>query len=814
MTKKGTKPKTDSSLVSETLEDELLVKYEVFFPKTPPLLGGAIDDSNDSPSGVAWFGGISESLIDEIEWEPHVDKADRLDYIVAVSSGVLAGLVDVFYVGEFSLDRASEWGNSKIERVVMKVARAEGYTGDDLSDAIKTLEKNHPFAADGNTNDFGGGLQHHFRDFSHHFSIGGLFFSILTQFTGMVVGADNAGRLTVKPVPESHRQFIGKNFQEKLAYGVIGWFFHMVSDMAGSSGATMGGTGVPGPLVSFMKELSALPFFKDSGKGDYGFRQWLTKLFNGTLLSDHDESGKIIKDSARRFDLRAEIGILGEIGRQTVPILINQCIVRGFYFCRRICREIRDLDIRELSDLDRIAPEDVLPWGTPAMRRMVTVSSGVFTGVDLADAAVRAAKSKNPVAFFLRVNYVGVATFVISCVVDARATLADNAKEEGESPEEAFDRGLSNLGCLKLDFQQTRVLHSIMHNMVAYDIANEKRDKRVARKQAWLDEWSAKVAEAMSLAWAANEGFFLNDGELYKVIGWSEASGWSDSWMWLVALEAACFKAYMPLHGGRDKEYKGLKLNANYLGDVFCRHQGTVSDKELKGLSNSVSGTRGKIDGAGAKKAVGAVGTVVAIAATGGLAFYFAPAIAPALAAALGAEVATLSGAALTSASLAFLGGGALAAGGAGMAGGAMLIAGGGALIGAVGGSSISAATNLTLATDTSYVLDECAKLVAFSREVLVAKYGDLAAVAEIHDSLSRRIIELEVQTEAIKRNMKEAPGEAGGEKEDSDDLSPEKMVKVLKRSIKFLKKSRDELGKLLDDAGKERLVLPQWANK
>lgn len=131
---------------------------------------------------------------------------------------------------------------------------------------------------------------------------------------------------------------------------------------------------------------------------------------------------------------------------------------------------------------------------------MVTVSSGVFTGVDLSDAAVRAAISKNPVAFFLRVNYVGVATFAISCVVDARATLADNAKEEGESPEEAFDRGLSDLGCLKLDFQQTRVLHSIMHNMVVYDIAIEKRDKRVARKQAWLDEWSAIIAEAMSLA--------------------------------------------------------------------------------------------------------------------------------------------------------------------------------------------------------------------------------------------------------------------------------------------------------------------------
>lgn len=814
MTEKNTKPNTASSLNSEILDDVPLVKYEVVFPKTPPLLGGAIGVSGDTPSGVARVGGISESLVDEIEWESHVDKADRLDYIVAVSSGVLAGLIDVLYVGEFSLDRANEWGKDKIEQVVMKVARTEGYTGDDLSDAIKTLEKNHPLAADGNTNDFGGGLQHHFRDFSHHFSIGGLFFSILTQFTGMVVGADKTGGLIIKPVPEPHRQFIGKNFQEKLAYGIIGWFFHVVSDMAGSSNAIMGGTGIPGPLVSFMKELSALPFFKDSGNGEMGFRQWLTKLFNGTLLADHDENGKIIKDSVQRFDLRTEIGILGEIGRQTIPVLVNQCIVRGFYFCRRVCREIRDLGIRGIGDLGRIAPENVLPWGTPAMRRMVTVSSGVFTGVDLADAAVRAAKSKDPVAFFLRVNYVGVATFVISCVVDARATMTDNAQEEGESPEEAYDRRLSDLGCLKLDFQQTRVLHSIMHNMVAYDIENEKRDKRIVRKQAWLDEWSGKVAEAISLAWAADEGYFMDDEMLYKVIGWSEATGYGDSWMWLVALEAACFKAYMPLHGDCDKEYKGLKLDTNYLDDVFCKHQGTVGDKELKRLSKAVSGARGRIDGAGAKKAVGAVGTVVVIAATGGLAFYFAPAIAPVLAAALGAEVATLSGAALTSASLAFLGGGALAAGGTGMAGGAMLIAGGGALIGAVGGSGISAATNLALTTDTSYVLDECAKLVTFSREVLVAKYGDLTSVAEIHDSLSRRIIELEVQTEAIKRNMKEAPEETDSEKKDSGELSPKKIVKVLKRSIKFLKKSRNELGKLLGDAKKGRLALPQGAHQ
>ena len=74
------------------------------------------------------------------------------------------------------------------------------------------------------------------------------------------------------------------------------------------------------------------------------------------------------------------------------------------------------------------------------------------------------------------------------------------------------------------------------------------------------------------------------------------------------------------------------------------------------------------------------------------------------LAAALGANTAALSGAALTSASLAFLGGGALAAGGAGMAGGTMLIVGGGALLGAVGGSGASAVTSMALATGASYI--------------------------------------------------------------------------------------------------------------
>lgn len=803
-----------SDLVATTsnmVDENPLVQYEIAFPRKPLLLGSVGGGDVGTITSGEVYAGVTETLDDHIEWEPHVDEADKFDYIVAVSSGVLAGLIDLFYVGAFSLDRASEWGKEQIDQVVKKVARIEGCQGDVLSDAIKTLEKNHPLAADGGTNNFGGGLQHHLRDFSHHFSIGGLFFSIFTQFTGLVVGTDKAGALLVIPVPESHRVCIGKNFQEKIAFGTIGWFFHMVSDMAGSSGSLMGGTGIPGPLISFMKELSALPFFKYSGDGDMGFRLWVTKLFNGALLADHDESGKIIKDSVRKFDLRTEIGILGEAGRRTIPALINQCVVRGFYFCRRLAREIRDLDIRGIGDLGRIAPEDVLPWGTPAMRRMVTVSSGVFTGVDIADAAVRAIKSKDPITFFLRVNYVGAATFVIACVVDVRATLEDKAAEASESAEEAYERGLSDLGCLKLDFQRARVLHSVEYAMVAHDIAFEKHPKRASRKRAWLKEWSEKVVETVNLVWAADAGYFLTGNAIYEAIKARAESDGSDSWLWLVAMEAIRFRPYVPLHGDSDKLYRGLKLGSDYLGDIFCDRHGVVDKKELRRLDKAANSVHRGLDGAVTKRVAGAAGTVVVVAATGGLAFYFAPAIAPALAAALGLETAALSGAALTSASLAFLGGGALAAGGAGMAGGTMLIAGGGAIIGAVGGSGVSAATSMALATNSSHVLDECSKLVAFCEEVLIKRYGDLDSVVEIHRVLNQRIVELEIEIEAIKRGAPadEVPDGDDDADDGKEEISPKKMIKILNRSHKFLKRSSDRIAKALKTARKNSPALP-----
>lgn len=111
------------------------------------------------------------------------------------------------------------------------------------------------------------------------------------------------------------------------------------------------------------------------------------------------------------------------------------------------------------------------------------------------------------------------------------------------------------------------------------------------------------------------------------------------------------------------------------------------------------------------------------------------------------------------------------------MAGGATLIAGGGAVLGAAGGSGISATVSMALATNGSYVLDECAKLATFCEVILIGRYGDLASVVKIHAVLSRRIVELEARIEASKRGVSDggAPGGDGGDADEKDEVDPKK---------------------------------------
>ena len=413
-------------------QSDLEVEYEVFLNANSALDGSEysskIEDLNRRIRD-------DQNKIDALDKniERLTNAADGVDYTLSVASGIITGLIDVFFVGECSFIKANEWGNKTADEIVKRTAKAKGYKGDDVAGAIKHLEEAFPIAADKATNFFGGGYYHHLRDFSHHPTPVGLFFSLLTQFTKRVYGTNVAGVFDSYPLTGNELLLVGENLPEKITFGVINWFFHLISDMAGSSKTvSIGGegTGIPGPIGALLKEVSSLPIFKNTNENGYKeFSVWVTKLFRGTIIGD--------KNNPVKFDLRTEIGISEQIGMQMIPVLINNCVVRGFYFIKQLVREIINKKPKTFKEFFKLDWKNIAPFNNRTVQRMLVISMGTMTAIDLGDAAIEAAAKgaaaiegtpAASAAFFaktmlMRVNFVGVGRFAIACGTDLRMGL-------------------------------------------------------------------------------------------------------------------------------------------------------------------------------------------------------------------------------------------------------------------------------------------------------------------------------------------------------------------------------------------------------
>ena len=96
---------------------------------------------------------------------------NKTDVTVSIASGALTALIiDTLLVGDISLTEANTWGNDKVEKFVISVAKSRDKKGKvtDLYSAVKFLEDNYKIPADAVDNSFGGARHHHLYDFSHH----------------------------------------------------------------------------------------------------------------------------------------------------------------------------------------------------------------------------------------------------------------------------------------------------------------------------------------------------------------------------------------------------------------------------------------------------------------------------------------------------------------------------------------------------------------------------------------------------------------------------------------------------------------------
>ncbi len=385
--------------------------------------------------------------------EKLTNTADGLDYMIAVASGVLTGIIDIFYVGEIDFATEKVKIDEQVNKFIMNYAKKKGFEGDRLKDAIAHLEKKFPVAQDNiwSGKGFSSAITHHLDDLAHHPTIFGLVSAIIVRFFRVGIFNDKNGewhfefvetdisdfkkiwapivisgvvhwcvniveagledKLDVE-IPEPIHKFLKALASAPALIEVLkvtdNWVGHLVSDMGGSKNTAGGGMGIPGLFISLLKEISSIPGIKDTE---------LPEIINKLYVK-------------HKIDMRTELAVVNILGKQAIPVAINEILVRSFYFIRHLIEEY-NLH-KNLKDINW---ERTIPIGNRTIERMITISSGTFMAVDMADAAIRSAtkpSSVNPAAFagnmLLCVNFVGVGRFGVAVATDVGMELKRNKK--------------------------------------------------------------------------------------------------------------------------------------------------------------------------------------------------------------------------------------------------------------------------------------------------------------------------------------------------------------------------------------------------
>lgn len=381
-------------------------------------------------------------------------QADGYDYAFAISSGIIAGLIDSFFVGEWDFKNAKKQSNIAVNKKIIEFAKKDpryipwcegvGKTArwkrrdpDRLESAVEFLEEKYVLPGDNDWKFEGSGISassHHLDDFCHHPTLVGMICCILVQFTGNAKYHTAAGEVITLPVSvNEYGNFVSEKVFGKVFAGIINWFFnaaqtlknqkgHLMSDMAGSISAVKGkkgGAGVPGTVMSTLKELSALPCFKDTAFAENLRKAYQNGIGSGASQLDLGIFNNLFEGASSKFDIRTEMAVKHELKRQAVPVVINEILVRSFYFIRRFVEQMKTK-----QSLVEIEWKKLLPMNNRTIVRMMTIASGTFCLVDLGDAAIRAGIQSGgnmPVffsKFILRVNFVGIGRFTLAVGAD------------------------------------------------------------------------------------------------------------------------------------------------------------------------------------------------------------------------------------------------------------------------------------------------------------------------------------------------------------------------------------------------------------
>lgn len=351
-------------------------------------------------------------------------NCDKLDYILAASSGALCGVIDIFLVGKPGESPLGEITDKWFANRTMdfaKLCHPKHKDFDSLESALRFLEKEFkvPYDQTG-LGDAGkvvydlNAKNHHFKSLAHNPSLLGLFFSIIDQFTNSSHFVSDGQLISLEKADEKW-ELRGNNISSKLFCGFTNWIGHLISDVSGSqSSARVGkrGMGIPSPLWTWTNNIIAIK----------------AKLNLPVIETDKAMNQLALDIFKEGYDARFQT-------TQAIPVFINEMLVRLIYSVRRLFKYFSDTRKEERSV--SLMWQRCEPFSNPTVKRMLTIAHGTFCLVDIGDAVGRSfvvgGGTFNAVEFVLRLNVVGVGRFAISLYGETTRAFSYNfAKKEAD----------------------------------------------------------------------------------------------------------------------------------------------------------------------------------------------------------------------------------------------------------------------------------------------------------------------------------------------------------------------------------------------
>lgn len=291
-------------------------------------------------------------------FEEAVPQKERLFYGAAAACGLLSWTLrdapSVFSGFDFDSFESTKEKNM-LSEIIVYAAGLDGCRDSDSKKAIQYLNSSREAV-----------------ELSSKASVSGLFFSLLSQFRGMLCCRDVRDGFTERPLPDYYE--IGDSREDKILLGFMYWLFYVSCLWIRNGGNVPGDTNIPDELKSLLSDLLSRCDFsdltEDCKEAEKRYSEWLGKMV--VCDRQNDAGGMDLF-----FLLREK---MAAVCRDTFPVVLNFCLVRAVYMVCRISSEKESLPVPSFTDLLAIDLDRILPRDHRLLSDMCLISAAAFAG--------------------------------------------------------------------------------------------------------------------------------------------------------------------------------------------------------------------------------------------------------------------------------------------------------------------------------------------------------------------------------------------------------------------------------------------------